>query len=101
MSTPGPPMTVFVTLTNVDAVLTPPGWAELHGKVAEMIDRAGGIFQGEWFCGPTALRQTACWCVDIQPGVANTLKGKLGAIGAGYGRGMVAWSEVSTAVYLG
>lgn len=94
-------MTVWVSIGNRDDTLTSRGWAEFHGKIAEMLDRAGAIQQGEWFSNPLAPWQTACWCVDIQPGIAERLKGELGVIGAQYGRGMVAWSEVSTAVYLG
>lgn len=101
MSTPGPPVTVFVTIGNVEDQLTSRRWAAFHADIAEMLDRAGAIPQGSWFSGPTALWQTACWCVDIQPGIAERLKGELGAIGASYGRGMVAWSDVARAMYLG
>lgn len=101
MSTPGPPMTVFVSIGNRGDVLVARQWAEFHAEVADMMEAAGAAFQGEWFCSPVAPWQTACWCVDIQPGVAERLKGKLAAVGAKYGRGMIGWSEVATAVILG
>lgn len=99
--TPDRPVTVFVTIANIDDRLTPHVWARFHSEIAEMMQRAGAIFQGEWFCGPTALRQSACWCVAVQPGIAERLKGELAAIGAVYGRGMVGWSEVSHSAILG
>lgn len=101
MSTPGPPITVFVSIANVDDQLTPGRWARFHGQVSEMLQLGGAKFQGEWYSGPTALWQNACWCVDIQPGVAERLKGELGAIGMQYGRGAVAWSEVAESKILG
>lgn len=99
--TPGPTITVFVSIGNVDDRLVARQWATFHSEVAEAIELAGGVFQGEWFCSPTARWQTAAWCVDIQPGVADRLKGQLGAVGAKYGTGMVAWSEVAEALILG
>lgn len=101
MSTPGPPITVFITIGNVDDKLTARGWAQMHDEVAKTIELAGGIFQGEWFSSPISRRQSACWCVDIQPGITTRLKGELGALGASYGRGMVAWSEVTESRRLG
>jgi hypothetical protein len=95
------PVTAFVSIGNREDVLVQRQWAAFHAEVTEMLELAGGSFQGEWFCGPTAQWQTAAWCVDVQPGIVDRLKGELAAIGAKYGRGMVAWSEVASAVILG
>jgi hypothetical protein len=90
-----------VTITNVDHQLTPPGWWELHVAVANMMEKAGAVFHGEWFCGPIASHQSACWCIDVQPGIVERLKGELAVIGAKYGRGMIAWSESPETFILG
>lgn len=94
-------MTVFVVIANVNDQLTPGSWAAFHGQVTEMLQLAGATFQGEWFSGPTSLWQNACWCFDIQPGIAERLKGELAVIGVQYGRGAIAWSEVAHASVLG
>lgn len=101
MSTPGPPVTVFVVIANVQDQLSVGRWASFHAEVAEMIHLAGAVFQGEWFCSPVALWQNACWCIDVQPGVVERLKGELAVIGAKYGRGAVGWSEVAASYVLG
>lgn len=99
--TPEPVLTVFVSIGNVGSVLDYRQWSAFHGEMAEMMERAGATFQDWWFSPPTSDWQTACWCVDIKPGIAERLKGELAAIGAQYGRGMVAWNEVSSAIILG
>lgn len=99
--TPEPPITVFVSIGNVQDRLVQRDWAEFHREVVLEMELAGAKFQGEWFSGPVALWQTAAWCIDIQPGIADRLKGQLGAVGAKFGTGMVAWSEVASAVILG
>lgn len=101
MSTPGPPMTVFVTIANLNDELSAYRWSAFHAEVCEMLNRAGAVFQGEWFCSPIALWQNACWRVDIQPGIAERLKGELAAIGVNYGRGAVTWNEVDRPTVLG
>lgn len=101
VSTPGPPLTVFVIISNVNDELSAYRWSAFHAEVGEMLRLAGAKFLGEWYAGPTALWQNACWCVDIQPGIAERLKGEIGAIGANYGRGAVAWSEVTNKSILG
>jgi hypothetical protein len=99
--TPEPPTTVFVTVANLDDQLGAARWVALHAELAQMIERAGGHFLGEWFSAPTAPWVTACWCIDIAPGVAERLKGELAAIGVSYGRGLIGWSEVASAAILG
>jgi hypothetical protein len=95
------PTTVFVSIGNVEDRLVQRQWAAFHADVTEMLARSGATFQGEWHSPPTAQWQTACWCVDVAPGVVDRLKGQLGVVGAKYGVGMVAWSEVASAVILG
>jgi hypothetical protein len=95
------PVTVFVSIGNVDDVLVARDWARFHAAVAEMLELGGAAFQGAWFSSPLAPWQTAVWCVDVKPGVIDRLKGQLAQIGASFGRGMIGWNEVSTSVLLG
>lgn len=95
------PVTVFVSIGNVEDRLVQRQWSAFHAEVSEMLARAGAAFQGEWHSAPTAQWQTAAWCVDVKQGVVQKLKGELAVIGAKYGVGMVAWSEVASAVILG
>ena len=99
--TPDRPVTVFVSIGNVGSALTYADWSAFHEAIAAKMDQAGAVFQDWWFSPPTANWQTACWCVDVQPGIVDRLKGELGAIGAKYGTRMVAWNEVASAVILG
>lgn len=99
--TPEPPLTVFVTVANVDEQLGAARWVALHTELAEMIERAGGCFLGEWFSSPTAPWVTACWCVTVAPGIAERLKGELAAIAVSYGRGMVGWTATASTAILG
>lgn len=99
--TPDRPVTVFVSIGNVNDVLVAREWAAFHAQVTEMLQLGGAVFQDAWYCGPLAQWQTAAWCIDVQEGITERLKGELGAIGAKYGRGMIAWNEVSTSVLLG
>lgn len=101
MSTPGPPIAVFIVIANVDDELTPGRWAKFHSEVAELLRLAGAKFLGEWYCSPISLWQNACWCVDIQPGIAERLQEELAKIGVQYGRGAVAWNEVPEPLCLG
>lgn len=96
-----PPITVFVSIGNVNSALTFRDWSAFHQEIRDMLHRAGGAFQDELFSAQHVAWQTACWCVDVKPGIVERLKGELAAIGAKYGRGMIGWNEVSTSVLLG
>lgn len=99
--TPEPPITVFVTVANVDGLLPAYRWSQLQQELVEMLDRGGAKFAGEWFSAPLAELETTSWCATVAPGVAERLKGELAAIAVSYGRGMIGWSEVAGTAILG
>lgn len=99
MSTPGPPIAVFVTARRDDG-LSAYRWAALHADLTSMMVRAGGVVRGEWHSGPLALLQSACWCIEIQPGIAGRLQELLAEVASEHGHEGVAWSEVPAPVLL-
>lgn len=96
-----PKVTVFVSIGNVGSALNFHDWSSFHREMSDMLVRSGAKFHDELFSSPTAAWQTACWCIDVKPGIIDRLKGELAAIGAQYGRGLIGWNEIASSVLLG
>lgn len=101
MSTPGPPMVVYVCIGNNDDSLTQYRWSQYHAAVAEMLTLAGAAFHGEWFSAGSSIWQNACWCIEVQPGIADRLKSELAVIARDYEQDAISWAEVPETVFLG
>ena len=95
------PITVFVSIGNVGSALNFHDWSAFRREMRDMLERSGAVFQDELFSAPHVAWQTACWCIDVKPGIIDRLKGELAAIGAQYGRGLIGWNEIASSVLLG
>ncbi len=101
MSTPGPPIGAYVSIGNSDSALAQYRWAQYHAAVTEMITLAGATIHGEFFSAPTAQWQNACWCIELQPGIADRLKSELAKVAQDYEQDAIGWQEALEMVYLG
>jgi len=89
--TPEPPITVYVTAGNRG--LAQGRWAAYITAVVDILESAGARVHAELFSTPLAQWQTACWCIELQPGIAERLKSQLAAIVFEYGQDAIGWAE--------
>lgn len=93
-------MVVYVSIGNRNDSLSQYRWASYIAAVAEMLNLAGANFHGEFFSAPVSMWQNACWCVEIQPGIADRLKLELAVIARDYEQDSIVWAEVPKTVFL-
>jgi hypothetical protein len=97
--TPGPGIGVYVSIGNHKDGLTQYQWSRYVAAAAAEID-AAGIIQATLFSPPTADWQTACWCVEIQPGIAERLQEQLVVVCREFGQDAIGWAEVPETLFL-
>jgi hypothetical protein len=88
------PVIVFISVRNVDDMLTQVEWARFVKAAAAEISAVATVLHGAWISYPADEGQSACWCVDLSPGEgAPLLRGILIGLAWQYGQCPIAWAE--------
>lgn len=93
-------ITAYVSIGNSDDKLTQVQWATYCSEVRSLMGRAvniyGGQQHGEWASLPYSSFQNACWCIEVEPDVAETVKATLRRIAGTWRQDSIAWAEATT-----
>lgn len=94
-------ITVYISIGNSDDKLTQADWASFYREACVAIRDAATTVHGQWVSEPTSAWQNACWCIEIGPAQASSLKAKLAEIAGFYIQDCVAWAEANTEFLVG
>lgn len=94
-------MIVYISIGNSDDKLTQVQWVAFVSRTQALLEGHDARFHGNWRSLPDHPWQNACWCVEIEPVLAEKLQGHLATIAADYQQDSIAWSEVAVAKFIG
>jgi hypothetical protein len=93
-------ITAYISIGNSDDKLSQREWAAFIQQVNGLVQRVesiyGGKTHGVWASLPYSEYQNACWCIEIEPEVAKTLKLTLARYAAMFRQDSIAWAEAVT-----
>ncbi len=96
-------MIVYVSIGNSDDKLAQAEWSEFYELTRELLVDLGltSEVHGAWASLPNAAWQNACWCVDVKPEHADTVKDTLRRLAHKFRQDSIAWNEANPTEFLG
>ncbi len=89
-------ITVYISIGNSDDKLSQVEWSDFQTEVAYSVRSRAAMVHGEWFSGPRAQWQNACWCIEIAPEEVDQLRFSLALHAKMFRQDSIAWAEAQT-----
>lgn len=93
-------MITYISIGNSDDKLSQREWHDFYVATSTLIRRVAEPVHGQWVSEPASAWQNACWCIEINPSMADWLRDRLRELAGHFRQDSIAWAPVAETEFL-